>query len=83
MFWKRISEVSLLIDKEKCDGCGICAAKCKQQALIMHYRDDKGFAKLLYPERCTGCGKCAVICKNRAIEIEPVYESGVLVEQMS
>ena len=49
-------------DKEKCCGCGACAASCPVKCIEMT-RDGQGF---FYPAadaaRCTGCGKCDSVC---------------------
>ena len=55
------------IDKEKCDGCGVCISVCSCKALIIV---DK---KATYDEslKCSGCtrwcGNCELVCPKNAI----------------
>ena len=42
------------IDKEKCTGCGICAAACHEGAIGMV----EGKARLLRDDYCDGLGDC-------------------------
>jgi len=54
---------AVLIDKDLCLGCGICADTCPVGAIAM--RDS-------YPnvgEECTACGLCAEQCSNNAITL--------------
>lgn len=64
------------IDKEKCDGCGICVKKCKFGALKM----ENGKAKvdnLL----CEGCGACEVLCPRGAIKMNPVQNGEIKIKE--
>jgi len=55
--------VEVLIDKEKCNGCGICSI-CTFLAMTM----DDGFPKVNY-DLCERCGTCASICPQEAIKL--------------
>lgn len=57
-----MTEHSLVIDKEKCNGCTVCLRACPTQALIV--RDSK--ARLIN-DRCIDCGECVRICPEKAI----------------
>jgi MinD superfamily P-loop ATPase len=48
-----------VIDKTKCDNCGICREKCRFDAITD--------AKEVDPIACEGCGVCAAICPSDAI----------------
>lgn len=75
MFWNnRNTELTLKIIPDLCAGCGRCMARCRRDALRMHYRADKATVWLAYPERCTGCGKCTRVCQMQALYLEK--ESG-------
>lgn len=54
--------MAMIIDKEKCCGCGSCGAVCPQGCITMQ-PDEEGF---LYPQmdtqRCTSCQACRTVC---------------------
>jgi len=50
------------VDRNKCIGCGTCAAVCPQDAISF----EGGKAKI-DPEKCVKCGTCADVCPVRAI----------------
>ncbi|MFC2095864.1 glycyl-radical enzyme activating protein [Candidatus Bipolaricaulota bacterium] len=50
-------EPQLLVDEDRCIGCGTCVAVCKQGAI----RLSQGIAQTS-PEICVACGACAVAC---------------------
>ena len=54
------------IDREKCDGCGLCIPNCPEGALQII--DDK--ATLVSDLYCDGLGACIGECPKGAIEIE-------------
>ncbi len=54
------------IDEEKCTGCGLCAAACHENAIIMQ----NGKAHLLRDDFCDGFGDCLPACPAGAITIE-------------
>lgn len=51
------------IDEEKCNGCGLCAAACHEDAIGMV----DGKAKLLRDDYCDGLGDCLPACPTGAI----------------
>ena len=51
------------IDKEKCNGCGACAAACHEGAIGMV----NGVATLLRDDYCDGLGDCLPTCPTNAI----------------
>ena len=69
----------ITIDKEKCDGCGLCAKACHEGAIGMV----EGKAALLREDYCDGLGDCLPTCPTGAITFEereaPAYnEAAVL-----
>ena len=60
-----------VLDKEKCNYCGLCALYCPPQCML-----DKGNhyeANLAY---CKGCGICVHECPRNALTMVPEGEFG-------
>lgn len=53
----------ITIDQEKCNGCGLCARACHEQAIVMQ----DGKAALLRDDYCDGLGDCLPVCPTNAI----------------
>ena len=51
------------INKEKCNGCGACAAACHEGAIAMV----EGRAQLMRDDYCDGLGDCLPVCPTGAI----------------
>ena len=70
----------ILIDEEKCDGCGLCAKACHEGAIGIV----KGKAKLLREDYCDGLGDCLPACPQGAISFElreaPAYNEKAVLE---
>lgn len=69
----------ITIDKDKCNGCGLCAAACHEGAIDIV----DGKAKLMREDYCDGLGDCLPACPTGAITFEereaPAYnEAAVL-----
>jgi MinD superfamily P-loop ATPase len=65
--WQPPTSVHLrvpVIDTQRCDGCGACAAGCQFNALAM-----AGGKPLVFADLCHGCGACALICKEHGAAI--------------
>lgn len=54
------------IDEKKCNGCGLCADACHEEAIGMI----GGKAKLLRDDYCDGLGDCLPVCPVDAISFE-------------
>lgn len=56
----------VLIDEEKCDGCGLCIPTCQEGALQLV----DGKARLISDNLCDGLGACLGHCPQDAIRID-------------
>ncbi len=63
------------IDREKCNGCGLCIDACQEGALALV----DGKAKLVREDHCDGLGSCLPACPMDAISFE-VREAPAFVE---
>ena len=54
------------IDQEKCNGCGLCATACHENAISMV----NGKACLMRDDFCDGMGDCLPACPVGAISFE-------------
>lgn len=60
---KRLEGVTVEIDEEACNGCGLCVRNCifKQVEIV-----DK---KAVISGECKACGRCAMVCKQQAVKV--------------
>ena len=56
-------------DREKCNGCGLCARDCPAQAIEVKTIDraQKRFIYNYRTDRCIYCGQCVESCKPGAL----------------
>jgi MinD superfamily P-loop ATPase len=52
-----------VVDREKCNGCGLCVSVCICEALVMV--DD--IITVLETEACGWCTECEAVCPTGAI----------------
>ena len=57
----------VVIDREKCIGCGLCAADCPAEKLTVTD------GKAVYTPGCIQCGHCVAVCPRAAVSI-PEYD---------
>lgn len=57
--------VTLELDQEMCNGCGMCIKVCPHEVFAMN----KGKAFILDRDFCMECGACSLNCPTKAISV--------------
>ena len=62
-------EGTIIVDNERCKGCGICVINCPTKTLSLSKEvNGKGYNYVyMAKEGCIGCANCAVVCPDSAI----------------
>ncbi len=63
--------VYIVVDKDKCDGCGECITVCPGD---VYEFDDEGKSDPVNPDGCTECCSCVEVCPTGAITIDVCEE---------
>lgn len=58
---------AIVIDPEKCTGCGLCVRDCPANGLKLIKTSRDEFKLIHYPARCAYCGQCGISCRRGAI----------------
>jgi formate hydrogenlyase subunit 6/NADH:ubiquinone oxidoreductase subunit I len=58
---------AIIIDPDKCIGCGLCVRDCPAEALELNKKSRENFTLIHYPARCAYCGQCEISCRHGAI----------------
>ena len=69
-----ITSIKVVIDRDRCKGCGYCVEFCPRGALEMSQEmNAKGYLlpELADESKCLGCGLCEVICPDFGIHVVP------------
>jgi len=60
------------IDIQKCKGCELCTAACKEDSIKLSKEINNlgyRYAVFFNEENCTGCENCALICPDGVIKV--------------
>ena len=63
---------AVVVDKEKCKGCGLCVEACPTKTLgLAKEVNGKGYhyCEMVNPEACIGCASCGMICPDAVITV--------------
>jgi len=60
-------EITVVIDRQKCTGCGLCIEVCPDRTIEM----EEGRA-VVTGKRCMECGHCFAVCPAGAIEVSAI-----------
>ena len=63
----------IIIDKERCKGCGLCVEVCQSKCIVISRQSNPMGYFPAQPDKngdlCTGCAICALVCPDAAIEV--------------
>jgi ferredoxin len=62
--YKSLPGISVVVDRKRCDGCGVCAERC----FIGEMEIVDGTAAV--PSGCKGCGRCVEVCPKGALALQ-------------
>lgn len=71
LLYARISFAKMFFASDKCNGCGLCAVNCPQEAVIMIGE------KPYWTYKCESCMRCMNFCPTKAVEVSHPLAVGV------
>ncbi len=59
------------LDSSRCTGCGLCAAECPTEALLVSSSEETNTYQLLFKHSlCVACGRCIQVCPEQCLRLE-------------
>jgi len=75
--WVAVPADFILIDREKCTGCGNCVTICGGDVFAITEKK----AAVVHIEQCLECGNCEVVCPADAVTVQiPTGGTGIVYE---
>jgi NADPH-dependent glutamate synthase beta subunit-like oxidoreductase/NAD-dependent dihydropyrimidine dehydrogenase PreA subunit len=71
---------TVVVDEDRCRGCGRCIQHCPYQAIIFHSNSNGGWYAEVDEALCKGCGNCISVCPTNAADSP--YRDQTKLEQM-
>jgi len=61
----------IIIDTERCKGCGLCIAVCPKNGIVISAQSNSTgyFPAETNDNECSGCAACAIMCPDAVIEV--------------
>jgi len=74
----------LLIDHDKCNGCGLCSQICPGKAISIRGegKDKKAWLDDEFPQ-CMSCNDCAAMCERDALKVVVAYDFGLYYKKLN
>jgi NAD-dependent dihydropyrimidine dehydrogenase PreA subunit len=74
----------VMIDLEKCNGCGVCTLICPGKAIYLEGegREKKAHLEDQFPQ-CMSCNDCGAICERDAIKVVVPYDFGFYYKKLN
>ena len=66
----------VVVDIERCVGCGLCARDCPTGCLEVERQPGGGVRVALRYDSCATCGQCEAGCRHDAIHLEAAFYEG-------
>jgi NAD-dependent dihydropyrimidine dehydrogenase PreA subunit len=68
-------EHNIVIDEDKCTGCGVCVDYCHVDAIEVD--PDMGIVRIVDLDTCIECHSCQQNCPEGAIKVYPQLEDAM------